>query len=157
MEDIKEKTADEIKILEENYNNLVKVSRETAFDDMNNDTEMLCRVLLKQGHIELNEEKHEYVNPAKDDEFQVYGIMYTKEKIFLLDDDKLDDYTRQLEEKNKEQGNIINTANIAIKDLQWKFQDMKEKVEQIRDKAECMDYYCLKDIIDDLNKLLGDE
>ena len=33
----------------------------------------------------------------------------------------------------------------------------KSKIREIRDKAECMDYYCLNDIIDDLNKLLGDE
>lgn len=33
----------------------------------------------------------------------------------------------------------------------------KSKIKEIRDKAEVMDYYTLPDIIDDLNKLLGDE
>ena len=31
------------------------------------------------------------------------------------------------------------------------------KIKEIRDKAEVMDYYTLPDVIDDLNKLLGDE
>lgn len=34
---------------------------------------------------------------------------------------------------------------------------LKSKVKEIRDKAEVMDYYCLSDVIEDLNKLLGDE
>ena len=33
----------------------------------------------------------------------------------------------------------------------------KRKIKEIRDKAEVMDYYTLPDVIDDLNKLLGDE
>ena len=74
-----------------------------------------------------------------------------------LDKEILTDLVNELQKVNEKQANIINTANIAIKDLQWKFQDMKEKLEQIIDNAECMDYYCLNDVIDDLNKLLGDE
>lgn len=35
--------------------------------------------------------------------------------------------------------------------------ELKDKVIEIRDKAECTDYYGLCDVIDDLNKLLGDE
>ena len=33
----------------------------------------------------------------------------------------------------------------------------KDKIRHIRDKAECMDYYSLNDVIDDLSKLLGDD
>lgn len=33
----------------------------------------------------------------------------------------------------------------------------KSKIKEIRDKAEVMDYYTLPDVIEDLNKLLGDE
>lgn len=33
----------------------------------------------------------------------------------------------------------------------------KDKIRHIRDKAECMDYYSLNDVIDDLSKLIGDE
>lgn len=72
-----------------------------------------------------------------------------------LDKEILTDLVNELQKVNEKQANIINTANIAIKDLQWKFQNMKEEVEQIRDKAEVMDYYTLSDVIEDLNKLLG--
>ena len=33
----------------------------------------------------------------------------------------------------------------------------KSKIKEIRDKAEVMDYYTLPDVIEDLNKLLGEE
>lgn len=33
----------------------------------------------------------------------------------------------------------------------------KSKIREIRDKAECMDYYVLNDVISDLNKLLEEE
>lgn len=33
----------------------------------------------------------------------------------------------------------------------------KDKVREVRDKAELMDYYCLVDVIKDLTKLIGDE
>ena len=46
---------------------------------------------------------------------------------------------------------------LAIENINYNYIDMRNAIEQIRDKAECMDYYCLNDVIDDLNKLLGDE
>ena len=44
-------------------------------------------------------------------------------------------------------------------DLKEKLADSisKSKIKEIRDKAEVMDYYTLPDVIEDLNKLLGDE
>jgi predicted transcriptional regulator len=33
---------------------------------------------------------------------------------------------------------------------------LNEKIKEIRDKAEVMDYYTLNDVIDDLTKLIGD-
>lgn len=33
----------------------------------------------------------------------------------------------------------------------------KDEIRHIRDKAECMDYYSLNDVIDDLTKLIGDD
>lgn len=33
----------------------------------------------------------------------------------------------------------------------------RKKIKEIRDKAEVMDYYTLPDVIEDLNKLLGEE
>lgn len=37
------------------------------------------------------------------------------------------------------------------------YRELEAKVKEIRDKAEVMDYYTLPDVIEDLNKLLGDE
>ena len=43
--------------------------------------------------------------------------------------------------------------------LKESFEDYipKSKINEIRDKAEVMDYYTLPDVIEDLNKLLGEE
>ena len=49
------------------------------------------------------------------------------------------------------------TADEIRKIAQEENKQLKSKIREIRDKAECMDYYCLNDVIDDLNKLLGDE
>lgn len=32
-----------------------------------------------------------------------------------------------------------------------------KEVEQVRDKLECMDYYCTAEALEDLDKILGDE
>lgn len=83
--------------LEEKYEKLSKIAIETTFDGSNNNTEFLARTLLKQGKILFNNESKMYLNPHTDEEFEVYGMMFEKEKCYLLDDDKLDDYTQQLE------------------------------------------------------------
>ena len=38
-----------------------------------------------------------------------------------------------------------------------KCDELEAKIKEIRDKAEVMDYYTLPDVIEDLNKLLGEE
>lgn len=81
------------------YSNLVKVAIETAFDDKNKDTELLLRVLFKQKQIKLKDGN--YINPIRHKTFRVLGIQYEREKVFLIDDDKLDAYTRHLEEQNE--------------------------------------------------------
>lgn len=45
----------------------------------------------------------------------------------------------------------------GIKYIKEQYCISKSKIKEIRDKAEVMDYYTLNDVIDDLNKLLGDE
>lgn len=58
---------------------------------------------------------------------------------------------RELEER------IIQLTNLlCINDSDENYIE-KTKIKEIRDKAEVMDYYCLSDVIEDLNKLLGDE
>ena len=54
---------------------------------------------------------------------------------------------------NDEALKLFNTM-MAILDERDRW---RKKIKEIRDKAEVMDYYTLPDVIDDLNKLLGDE
>ena len=54
---------------------------------------------------------------------------------------------------NEEALKLFNTI-MAILDERDRW---RKKIKEIRDKAEVMDYYTLPDVIDDLNKLLGDE
>ena len=92
------------KELEEKYKRLSIEAQATAFDDKNKDTELLLRVLLKQGEIELNE-KDEYQRKNFDWEENLYqlGLMKKREKTFYLPDEEcLDEYTKQLESQLKE-------------------------------------------------------
>ena len=64
------------------------------------------------------------------------------------------DISRQLKEIEK-----LNFENHIVK--KWNKQldkncISKDKIKEIRDKAEVMDYYSLNDVIDDLSKLIGD-
>lgn len=43
-----------------------------------------------------------------------------------------------------------------IKNFNYNTYIRKDTIRHIRDKAECMDYYSLNDVIDDLSKLLGE-
>ena len=54
---------------------------------------------------------------------------------------------------NEEALKLFNTI-MAILDERDRW---KRTIKEIRDKAEVMDYYTLPDVIDDLNKLLGEE
>ena len=92
------------KELEEKYKRLSIEAQATAFDDQNRSTEILLRVLLKQGEIELNE-KDEYQRKDFDWEENLYqlGLMKKREKTFYLPDEEcLDEYTKQLESQLKE-------------------------------------------------------
>ena len=68
-------------------------------------------------------------------------------------------------EIQKEQGCKLLKCKIVDKNIELnkKLIDLKKnsipksKIKEIRDKAEVMDYYVLGDVIEDLNKLLGDE
>lgn len=134
-----------LKEVRTNYDKLVKVAIETAFDEQNNDTEFLLRTLLSQGKILFDNEKKEYVNPQKNKELEVNGIMFTKEKIYLINDDKLDDYTKQMEYKyngiinridliTEEFKNIIN--NSVIKYLP-QYEDL---IETLSNNIDMLDY-----------------
>lgn len=95
---------------------------------------------LIKGYRELEEKNKRYEKIYKE-----YGI---------------DDLTREierLEEDNEELKRLANNKQWISPCYVAQNYIPKSKVKEIRDKAEVMDYYCLSDVIEDLNKLLGDE
>lgn len=92
----------ELNDLKEKYKRLSIEAQATAFDDRNNDTECLLRVLLHQGEIELNKKgEYERKNFDWEDNLMKLGLMKKREKGFYIADD-IDDYVRQLEFQLKE-------------------------------------------------------
>lgn len=89
-------------IVLDEFQKLIVVAIETAFDKMNPYTETLMRRLLAIEKIKLKDGK--YVRDELDFEknWTIDGIRYEKEKMFFINDDKLDEYTRQLEKKVEE-------------------------------------------------------
>jgi len=83
------------------FEDLARIAIETAFDQTNGDTELLCRRLLAINKIKL--ENGLYTRDPFDFEqhFRIDGVEYDREKCFFIEEDKLDEYTKQLEEKIK--------------------------------------------------------
>lgn len=94
-------------IVLDEFQKLIVVAIETAFDKMNPYTETLMRRLLAIEKIKLKDGK--YVRDELDFEksWTIDGIRYEKEKMFFINDDKLDEYTRQLEKKVEEYEKIL--------------------------------------------------
>lgn len=75
---------------------------------------------------------------------------------------------KQQKEIKKEKNRIMELAELLDKqeneikflkgelEIQEGCYISKDKIREIRDKAEVMDYYTLNDVIDDLSKLIGD-
>ena len=105
-----------IDVLRNMYKNLVYIATETAFDEANQNTEFLLRTLLSQHRINFNEESKQYQNPNWDKNFEVNGIKFEKEKIYLINEDRVDEYTKQLEyqlkEKDKKITELENMLNL---------------------------------------------
>lgn len=83
------------------FEDLVRVAIETAFDEQNIDTELLCRRLLAIKRIQLKDGLYTRDPFDFEEHFRIDGVEYNKEKIFFIEEDKLDEYTKQLEEKIK--------------------------------------------------------
>lgn len=105
-----------VDVLRNMYKNLVYIATETAFDEANQNTEFLLRTLLLQHRINFNEESKQYQNPNWDKNFEVNGIKFEKEKIYLINEDRVDEYTKQLEyqlkEKDKKITELENMLNL---------------------------------------------
>lgn len=94
---------------------LINIAIETAFDKSNKNTESLCRRLLAMGKIKLNE-KGFYTRDPLDWEkhFKIDNIVYDREKAYFVGESELDDYTKQLEEKVKDQEKEIKKLKEKI-------------------------------------------
>ena len=115
-----------IDVLRNMYKNLVYIATETAFDEANQNTEFLLRTLLLQHRINFNEESKQYQNPNWDKEFEINGIKFEKEKIYLIDEDRVDEYTKQLEYQLKEKDKKITELENMLKSVD-KLEDNMEK------------------------------
>lgn len=115
-----------IDVLRNMYKNLVYIATETAFDEANQNTEFLLRTLLSQHRINFNEESKQYQNPNWDKNFEVNGIKFEKEKIYLIDEDRVDEYTKQLEYQLKEKDKKITELENMLKSVN-KLEDNMEK------------------------------
>ena len=115
-----------IDVLRNMYKDLVFIATETAFDEANHDTEFLLRTLLLQHRINFNEESKQYKNPNWDKSFEVNGIKFEKEKIYLINEDRVDEYTKQLEYQLKEKDKKITELENMLKPVN-KLEDNIEK------------------------------
>ena len=104
-----------IDVLRNMYKDLVYIATETAFDEANHDTEFLLRTLLLQHRINFNEESKQYQNPNWDKEFEINGIKFEKEKTYLINEDRVDEYTKQLEYQLKEKDKKITELENMLK------------------------------------------
>ena len=65
-----------IDALKNMYKDLVYIATETAFDEVNRDTEFLLRILLFQHRINFNEESKQYENHNWDKSCEINGIKF---------------------------------------------------------------------------------
>lgn len=106
-----------IDVLRNMYKDLVYIATETAFDEVNHDTEFLLRTLLLQHRINFNEESKQYQNPNWDESCERNGIKFEKEKIYFINEDKIDEYTKQLEYQLKEKDKRITELENMLKPI----------------------------------------
>lgn len=106
-----------IDVLRNMYKDLVYIATETAFDEVNHDTEFLLRTLLLQNRINFNEESKQYQNPNWDESCERNGIKFEKEKIYFINEDKIDEYTKQLEYQLKEKDKRITELENMLKPI----------------------------------------
>ena len=115
-----------IDVLRNMYKDLVFIATETAFDEANHDTEFLLRTLLLQHRINFNEESKQYQNPNWDKSCEINGIKFEKEKMYFINEDSIDEYTKQLEYQLKEKDKKITELENMLKPVN-KLEDNIEK------------------------------
>ena len=114
------------------YEKLVQVAIETAFDKENPDTELLLRRLLAMGKIRLVDGQYSRDPLDYEKHFRIDGIEYDREKMFFIENDKLDEYTRQLEVKVKKLEEKVENLTKENRDLSWKLEVSQDKLNEIK-------------------------
>ena len=113
------------------FDKLVKIAIETAFDTYNKDTEILLRRLLALKRIELKDGLYTR-NPLDFEEhFRIDGIEYDREKMFFIEDDKVDEYTKQLETKVKNLEEKVKKVTDERNNLSWKLEQAQDKLNEL--------------------------
>lgn len=90
------------------FNKLIEIATETAFDRFNERTETLLRRLKALGKIKLVNGEYQRDKLDFEEHFIIDGIEYNKEKMFILEEDKIDEYTKQCEYKIELYDNMID-------------------------------------------------
>ena len=113
------------------YEKLVQVAIETAFDKENRDTELLLRRLLAMGKIRLIDGQYSRDPLYYEKHFRIDGIEYDREKMFFIENDKLDEYTRQLEVKVKNLEEKVKEVTDERNNLSWELEQAQDKLNEL--------------------------
>ncbi len=113
------------------YEKLVQVAIETAFDKENRDTELLLRRLLAMGKIRLVDGQYSRDPLDYEKHFRIDGIEYDREKMFFIENDKLDEYTRQLEVKVKNLEEKVKEVTDERNNLSWELEQAQDKLNEL--------------------------
>ena len=113
------------------YEKLVQVAIETAFDKENQDTEFLLRRLLAMGKIKLVDGQYSRDPLDFEKHFRIDGIEYDREKMFFIEDDKVDEYTKQLETKVKNLEEKVKEVTDERNNLSWKLEQAQDKLNEL--------------------------
>ncbi len=113
------------------YEKLVQVAIETAFDKENRDTELLLRRLLAMGKIRLIDGQYSRDPLDYEKHFRIDGIEYDREKMFFIENDKLDEYTRQLEVKVKNLEEKVKEVTDERNNLSWELEQAQDKLNEL--------------------------
>lgn len=113
------------------YEKLVQVAIETAFDKENPDTELLLRRLLAMGKIRLVDGQYSRDPLDYEKHFRIDGIEYDREKMFFIKEDSLDEYTKQLETKVKNLEAKVKEVTDERNNLSWKLEQAQDKLNEL--------------------------
>ena len=113
------------------YEKLVQFAIETAFDKENPDTELLLRRLLAMGKIRLVDGQYSRDPLDYEKHFRIDGIEYDREKMFFIEDDKVDEYTKQLETKVKNLEEKVKEVTDERNNLSWELEQAQDKLNEL--------------------------